>query len=66
MGITICKRGLTHPNMEMKAGRFHMGITYGDTHMETENDISPYGNGESLFPYGDQMKWLPVSIQRSL
>jgi hypothetical protein len=51
--------------MEMETDRFHMGITYGDPHMEMENDISPYGNGESSFPYGDQMKWLPISIWRS-
>jgi hypothetical protein len=53
MGISIWKQILTLPHMEMETDRFHMGITYGDPHMEMENDISPYGNGESSFPYGD-------------
>jgi hypothetical protein len=51
--------------MEMETYHFHMGIAYRDPHMERENDISPYGNGESLFPNGDQIKWVPVSIWRS-
>ncbi len=65
MGILIWKWGLTFHHMEMETVRFHMGITYRDPYMETENDTSPYGNGESSFPYGDQMKWLPISIRRS-
>ena len=64
-GISIWKRGLTLPHIEMETVRFHMGITYIDPHMEMENDISPYGNGASLCPYCDRMKWLPVSIWRS-
>jgi hypothetical protein len=52
MGISIRKRKLTLPHMEMETDRFHVGITYWDPHMETENDISHMEIGSPCFHMG--------------
>jgi hypothetical protein len=62
-GITIWIWGSPYGNREHN---FHMGnkrfsslFPYSDSHMETGIVTYPYGNGESLFPYGESKDTAP-------
>ncbi len=39
-------------------------FSYGDPHLETGIDTTPYGNGESPFPYGDKKNESPFPYTR--